>query len=193
MSEEDWLFLFTSLVAPRPIAWVSSVSASGVSNLAPYSSYTAVADDPPVLFLAAQRRPSGERKHTAKNILATSECVINVVDATHAERMALTAADVEGNEFMLAGVREESCTAISSPRVGGSAASFECRLREHHVVARVADCFFLSVVNVWVRGAIVSSLTPEVVESVKCVSTIGACGIEQYMTADGMIAIRNPV
>lgn len=192
MTEEDWLFLFTSLVSPRPIAWVSTLSTSGIPNLAPYSSYTTVADEPPVIFLGVQRRQSGERKHTAANILATRECVINVVDTKCVERMALTAADIDSNEFELAGVRAACSTAIASPRVDGAAASFECRLLEHHVAGRATDCFYLAVASVWLGDTLLTSLTPEVVRIVRDIATVGACGLEQYMTTEGMMIVRNP-
>jgi flavin reductase (DIM6/NTAB) family NADH-FMN oxidoreductase RutF len=86
------------VIAPRPIAWVSTVSATGVTNLAPFSFFTGVGSRPPsVLFCPANRRDGGQ-KDTLKNILATREFVINVVPYRLAEVMNLSSAELPSDE-----------------------------------------------------------------------------------------------
>ncbi|MFN3471182.1 MAG: flavin reductase family protein, partial [Aquificaceae bacterium] len=71
--------VLTSLVIPRPIAWVSTIGPEGVLNLAPFSFYNAVCDDPPVVFISISKRDNGKRKDTSRNIISTGEFVINFV------------------------------------------------------------------------------------------------------------------
>jgi flavin reductase (DIM6/NTAB) family NADH-FMN oxidoreductase RutF len=189
---DDWQLLFTTLVAPRPIALVSSISLSGKINLAPFSSYTPVCDDPPTLLLAIQRRSDGTRKHTARNILATRECAVSVVDSALARQMVMTSTEKDCNEFQLAGIEEESCVAVSVPRIRGAAATFECLLSRHHEVATTADCYYLSVKAIWIHDRIVTSVTARLIEEAKGIAVVGACSISNYMTTSGMILIRNP-
>lgn len=118
--------LLTASVLPRPIAWVSTRSADGIDNLAPYSFFTAVSSDPPVLQFA-----SIGRKDTVRNIRETGEFVICVttlelIDAVNATA-EYVAPDVD--EFTLAGLRREPSAAVAPARVAGSPVAFECRLR----------------------------------------------------------------
>ncbi len=122
-------------VVPRPIAFVSTVSADGVPNLAPFSYYTAIAADPPTLCFAPGRRSSdGERKDTLSNIEATGEFVVNVVTEDIGPAMNATAMDFppETNEFEVAELTPLPSRVVKPPRVGESPISMECKL--HQVV-----------------------------------------------------------
>ncbi|MGD0570153.1 MAG: flavin reductase family protein [Candidatus Sulfotelmatobacter sp.] len=128
--------LLLNSVAPRPIAWVSTMSASGQLNLAPFSFFNAVCVDPPLLaFAPGLRRPKqpeasqGEAKDTLRNIRETKEFVVNVVTYELAEAMNLTSGEYDAsvNEFELAKVTPEASTVVRPPRVAESPVSFECR------------------------------------------------------------------
>jgi flavin reductase (DIM6/NTAB) family NADH-FMN oxidoreductase RutF len=73
--------LLTGSVVPRPIGWASTVSATGVSNLAPFSFFTVVCVVPPMISLTISRNPDGREKHTLRNIRDTQEFCVNVVTA----------------------------------------------------------------------------------------------------------------
>ncbi len=121
------------VIAPRPIAWVSTVSASGVTNLAPFSFFTGVGSRPPsVLFCPANRRDGGP-KDTLKNILETQEFVINVVPYRLAEAMNLSSAELpsEESEFELTGVQVSDSAVVKAPGVSSSPVRMECRLLQH--------------------------------------------------------------
>jgi len=128
--KEDVHRILIGAVVPRPIGFVSTVSAEGVTNLAPFSFFNAVCSDPPVLCFAAARRGSGAKKDTLANIEATGEFVINIVSEEIAEPMNLTAGDYppEVDEFDLTGLTPVKSVLIKPPRVGQSHVSFECRL-----------------------------------------------------------------
>ncbi len=138
--------ILISAVAPRPIAWVSTVSGSGVANLAPFSFFNAVCAKPPLLaFAPGMRAPKkstaaggdaaasgGEPKDTLRNIRETQEFVINVVTWELAEAMNLTSGDYEAtiNEFELAKVRSAPSKVVRPWRVEESPVSFECKLHQ---------------------------------------------------------------
>lgn len=121
------------VIAPRPIAWVSTVSATGVTNLAPFSFFTGVGSRPPsVLFCPANRRDGGP-KDTLKNILETQEFVINVVPYRLAEAMNLSSAELpsEESEFQLTGLQVSRSAVVKAPGVSSSPIRMECRLLQH--------------------------------------------------------------
>jgi len=126
-------------VAPRPIAWVSTMSESGALNLAPFSFFNAVCVDPPLLaFAPGLRQPKqpqagkGEAKDTLRNIRETREFVVNIVTYELAEAMNLTSGEYEAsvNEFEVAKVTPQSSAIVRPPRVAESPVSFECNLHQ---------------------------------------------------------------
>jgi flavin reductase (DIM6/NTAB) family NADH-FMN oxidoreductase RutF len=124
-------------VAPRPIAWVSTVSATGQPNLAPFSFFNCISVDPPLLaFAPGLRAPKridsnhGEPKDTLRNVRDTKEFVVNVVTYDLREPMNITSGEYDRtvNEFELAGVTPVPSQIVRPPRVGESPVSFECKL-----------------------------------------------------------------
>lgn len=122
--------LMTDLVAPRPIAWVSTQDAEGRRNLAPFSYYQAVCSRPPMVVLSVAWLPDGRPKDTLANVLATRELVISHVGAPLAEAMNATSAPFphEVAEWDVCGVAAEPAAVVAPPRVAGSLACLECRL-----------------------------------------------------------------
>ena len=118
-------FLLTSLVVPRPIAWVSSLSPEGVRNLAPHSYFNIVSSDPPIVHFTQTGR-----KDTLHNVEASGEFVISLVSMELAEQMNLTAADFPPgeDEFTWAGVEAAASTHVAPPRVAAARAALECRV-----------------------------------------------------------------
>jgi len=128
-------------VAPRPIAWVSTLSASGQPNLAPFSFFNVMCVDPPLLGFAPGLRPPkeanalrGEPKDTLRNIRETKEFVVNVVTYELLEAMNVTSGEYDPsiNEFELARITPMPSALVKPARVGESPVSFECRL--HHIL-----------------------------------------------------------
>ena len=134
--------ILISAVAPRPIAWVSSLSSSGQPNLAPFSFFNAVCANPPLLAFATAMRlpkksaansagePGGEQKDTLRNIRETREFVVNVVTYELAEAMNLTSGEYDAsiNEFELAKLASAPSKLVRPQRVAESPVSFECKL-----------------------------------------------------------------
>lgn len=121
--------LLSACVIPRPIAWVTSRSSEGVINAAPFSFFNAITSNPPTIMISVSRR-DGERKDTARNILASGEFVVNVVNEALAEKMNLTSAPYPGtvSEIEEAGLSLSPSESISCPRVTESPLQLECTL-----------------------------------------------------------------
>jgi len=115
---------FNAIVGPRPIGWISTRSAAGALNLAPYSFFNAFNYTPPIVGFA-----SIGHKDTLRNIEQTGEFAWNLVTAPLAQAMNQTCAPVppEVSEFELAGLTPVASRVISVPRVRESPVSFECR------------------------------------------------------------------
>ncbi|MGH9607799.1 MAG: flavin reductase family protein [Terracidiphilus sp.] len=125
--------LMIGAIVPRPIAFVSSVDAAGVRNLAPFSYFTACSSNPPVVcFCTAVRSGPAPEKDTLRNVLATGEFVVNIVSEEIAEQMNKTSIDVapEVDEFELSGLTPLPSELVQPPRVGESKVQMECRLRQ---------------------------------------------------------------
>ena len=116
-----------ALIAPRPIAWISTVSAEGLRNLAPYSAFNTVASRPPFVMFS-----SDGPKDTLANIEATGEFCVNIPGDDLKEAMNATSGSYppEVDEFAIAGVTPAPCTNIAAPRVAEAPISIECRLNQ---------------------------------------------------------------
>jgi flavin reductase (DIM6/NTAB) family NADH-FMN oxidoreductase RutF len=127
--------LLTSVVVPRPIAWVATLAKDGRKNLAPFSYFTGVCADPPTIALGIGNRPDGTPKDTYRNIADTGVFTVNLVEEEFARPMNVSsgAFDYGVDEFTMAGVVSEPCRAIPCVRVKGARAVLECRLVDTHV------------------------------------------------------------
>ena len=139
VSHSELYAILLNSVAPRPIAWVSTISASGNLNLAPFSFFNAVCVDPPLLaFAPGLRQPRhaegshGEAKDTLRNVRETREFVVNIVTYELRESMNLTSGEYDAsvNEFELAKLTPQPSNIVRPPRVAESPVSFECRLHQ---------------------------------------------------------------
>jgi flavin reductase (DIM6/NTAB) family NADH-FMN oxidoreductase RutF len=121
--------LLIGCVVPRPIAWVSSLSADMIPNLAPFSFFMAVCNDPPTLAFSSGRR-AGHKKDTVQNIEYTQDFVVNLVDDALAEQMNLTSGEYpqEIDEFALTGLTAAPSVKVKAPRVLESPINLECRV-----------------------------------------------------------------
>ena len=122
--------LLTSALIPRPIAWVSSVSAQGHINLAPFSFFSGITWCPATLGFSVVNRPDGSRKDTIRNIEETKNFVVNMVSQDLASRMVETSATLPHgvNEAQKAGIPLVQSKTVVAPRVKEARVAFECAL-----------------------------------------------------------------
>ena len=124
--------LLIGSILPRPIAFVSTRSVDGINNLAPFSFFTAVSANPPVIGFSPMVNLESRRRDSRINAEARGEFCVNVVSETFAAQMNQTAVDVppEVDEFTLSGLTPIECDLIDAPRVAESHIAMECRLRQ---------------------------------------------------------------
>ena len=123
--------LLVGVILPRPIAFVSTLSADGVANLAPFSFFTAVCPNPPVVcFCNSVRLRDGSKKDTLRNVEATGEFVINVVSEDFAQKMVACSGDYpcDVSEFDVSGLTPIPSDIVKPPRVKESRVQMECKL-----------------------------------------------------------------
>jgi flavin reductase (DIM6/NTAB) family NADH-FMN oxidoreductase RutF len=121
--------LLIGLVAPRPIALVTSMNEHGQMNAAPFSAYNYLCTDPPIVALGVMNRPGKfVPKDTGHNIRRTGEFVINVVTEDLLDQMNITATDfpAEVDELAMAGLETEASTFVKVPRIRKAHAALEC-------------------------------------------------------------------
>jgi len=132
--------LMIGAIVPRPIAFVSTLSPDGIPNLAPFSYFTGISANPPVICFSPMRRGSdGGRKDTLNNIEATREFVVNIVSEEFAEKMNLCSEEFppEVNEFEVSGLTPVPSDLVKPARVKESHVNMECRLLQVvHVSAK---------------------------------------------------------
>ena len=133
LSVREIYTLMVQLITPRPIAWVSSLASTGVTNLAPYSFFNGVGANPPTVVFCPANQRDGSPKDSLRNVLATQEFVVNVVSSADAEIMNQSSANFssEISEFESLGIDTIASVKVSPPRVASALAQFECRLLQH--------------------------------------------------------------
>ncbi len=125
--------LLTGSVIPRPIGWISTIDESGINNLAPFSYFNIIGDDPPHVMFSTVRG-NNTNKDTLNNVLTNKQFVVNMVTEDLVAQMNATAQTVpaEIDEFELAGVTPIASTKIQPNRVKESPITFECEMVHHY-------------------------------------------------------------
>ena len=184
----------TATVTPRPIAWVSTRSADGVDNLAPFSFFQVVCDAPPTLLLSLGPRADGSEKDTLRNLRERGEVVIQLVSAAQAATMNATSASFPHgvSEFERCGVASLPAERVAPPRVAGAPVAFECRLAaiqpypaahpSHHLV-------FAEVLLAHIDDAVLADARH--VDPLK-LDLVGRLGGTGYATTRDLIHLRRP-
>lgn len=146
-------------VVPRPIGWISSVSAKGVPNLAPFSFFTVVSRNPPIVSISTLGKEDlSSHKDTLNNIQETGEFVVNVVSLPLVDAMHATAAEhpPDTDEFDVVGLEKAACDIVRVPRVAAAPVSMECKVERILSVGDVSDhVVFGTVVRFHLRDDVV--------------------------------------
>ncbi len=128
----DVYHALTGVVTPRPIAWVTTLSPTGVVNLAPFSFFNAFGANPPVVVFSPTLTRHGTKKDTLRNIEANGEFVIHSSVARLAETVNLTSRELppDESEVELAGLHTTPSVKVKPPRVTEAPTAFECRVMQ---------------------------------------------------------------
>ena len=138
-SARDIYKLMISLILPRPIAWVGTVGADGVQNLAPFSYFMGVSSKPPALAISVARGPGGKLKDSARNILESGEFTVSIASVALASAVNQSSASLpsDQSEFEFASLKPVTGERVSAPYPAEAAASMECRLIHSHDLGSV--------------------------------------------------------
>lgn len=180
-----------ALVAPRPIGWISTLSAEGVPNLAPFSFFNMIADRPPLVMFS-----SGRGKDSPVNAAATREFVVNIVGRALAQTMNATSIDAppQVDEFDHAGLERAASRLVAPPRVAAAPAALECRVTEviqpHGIDGADADATMVigEIVGVHIDD---SCLVDGMFDIVRA-GTVARLGYMDYATVDATFAMLRP-
>ncbi|HQX57678.1 MAG TPA: flavin reductase family protein [Burkholderiaceae bacterium] len=139
--------LLCGVVVPRPIAWITSISAGGIVNAAPFSSYNYVAHSPPMLAVNIGTR-NGELKDTARNIVQNGEFVVNVATESNMELMHQTSAEFapDTSEAQALDIALLPSTVVRPPRIAISPVQMECKLHQKVQLGRFNTLYIGEVV-----------------------------------------------
>jgi flavin reductase (DIM6/NTAB) family NADH-FMN oxidoreductase RutF len=123
--------LLTGIIVPRPIAWISTLTTEGKVNLAPFSAFTFVSHDPPMVGISVGVR-NGVMKDTARNILAHEEFVVNIADRALLQKLHESSFEYppEVSEADELGLTSEPSVHIRTPRIAEAPVAMECRLHQ---------------------------------------------------------------
>jgi flavin reductase (DIM6/NTAB) family NADH-FMN oxidoreductase RutF len=180
---------YKSIVVPRPIGWISTISRDGVVNLAPYSQFNNLGYDPPYVMFSANSLPgTGRRKDSAKNAADTGEFVVNMATYELREAVNITSQSLPPgtDEAALAGLEMIPCRIVKAPRVAASPVHLECRF--HCSLALPGNAF--DQVHHMVIGRVVGvhirddALTPEGKLDVVKIRPLARLGYFDYTTVD---------
>ena len=122
---------FKSLVFPRPIGWISSINKMGIANLAPYSYFNAIADEPPQIMFCSNGGSSHYKyKDSLSNILSTKEFVVNFATSSTRNQMNNSSKDFkpDEDEFILSKLKKKKSKLVKAPSVKESPVNLECTL-----------------------------------------------------------------
>ena len=193
MSQESTYKLLIGCVVPRPIAWVSTVGADGVNNLAPFSFFMGVCQEPPTIAFSSGPRAGG-RKDTVLNAQHTGDFVINVVDDDRAEQMNLTSGDypADVDEIALTGLTALPSVKVRAPRVAEAPINLECRVAQVIQVGRGPHNLVLGeIVHFHVRDDIYDAATGRV--DMHRLKPVGRLAGQAYSHINDIFEMKRPV
>lgn len=131
ITERDNYKLLIGSIIPRPIAFVTTLSEDGVLNAAPFSYFTILTANPPMIAVSVQRK-AGERKDTSRNAIAKGEMVVHITDGSYLEQVNRTAANLppEESEVTLTGLTPVASDRIAVPGIAEAHIRMECVLEQ---------------------------------------------------------------
>ncbi len=187
---------FKSCVVPRPIGWISTRSADGLDNLAPYSQFQMLTYDPPLVMFSANQTPEGKRKDSVVNTEATGEFVWNMAtyDLREAVNLSSTMVPPGIDEFEFTGLVKAPSVRVKPPRVAASPVQFECtyvqtvRLPGNGAMGTV-DMVIGKVIMIHIDDA---ALTAEGRIDIPKIRPLARLGYYDYTSVESVFELKRP-
>ena len=177
-------------IVPRPIAWISTLSADGVQNLAPYSFFTVASVNPPVLAITHIPSRAQAEKDTLKNLHAHPECVINIVSANQVEQANASSESLAStlSEFKQFDILSTPSQQVKPVSVAGSKVRYECQLREVINVSAGGQLILLDLIGVFIDDDLIKD---DLIDAFK-LDAIGKMGGADYNLTRDLIQAKRP-
>ena len=186
---------YKALVFPRPIGWISSLSKQGIPNLAPYSYFNAVADEPPqVMFCSNGDSAYGGFKDSLSNILSTKEFVVNFATSATRDAMNISSSNYKPNEdeFVAARLKKRKSKLVKAPSVYDSPVNLECKLLKTLKLKtnskKLSTMVIGEVIGIYINNKFIKNKR---VDSVS-MRYISRMGYSEYSTVSSKFNLRRP-
>lgn len=180
-------------ISPRPIAWISTLNSEGSANIAPYSFFTVASCKPAVLSVTQVNPSDKTNKDTLSNLMATKECVVNIVSQELVEKMNQSCANYPSDisEFDAANIAQAPSLLVNAPSVAGSKVRFECKLREVISISNEpggGKMMLLDVVGICINDSVMSNgyIDP------KLLNAVGKMGGDYFSTTKDKFVLKRP-
>jgi flavin reductase (DIM6/NTAB) family NADH-FMN oxidoreductase RutF len=195
LSSSQVYHLMTQSVIPRPIAWVLTESENKSYNLAPFSYFTAVSSQPPLLMISVGKKPTGEWKDTKLNAVSTEKLVIHIPSVGSEEQVTKTSAtlayghsEVEENDIKLVDFE-----GFDLPRVEGCAIAFGCSLFQ---VQEIGDApqslIFAQIESIFIDDSMVSDSDNRLNIDALTINPLTRLGGSEFANLDQVITVSRP-
>lgn len=190
--------MLTQVVIPRPVAWVLSESDSGNYNLAPFSFFTAVCSDPPVIMISVgASKPDGSAKDTYANIIKNERFVLHIAGSDLAQEVTQSAASLPHGESELAHCELETVAfeGFELPRVLGPKVALACKLYQHQDIGNSNQhLIFGQIEKIWLDDTVVAEdAKGRLKVNAEAVDPIARLGGLEYVTFGDIVSVPRPL
>ncbi|SIS77024.1 flavin reductase family protein [Neptunomonas antarctica] len=186
----------TQVIIPRPVAWVLSEHQNGQYNLAPFSYFSAVCSDPPIMMISVGKKPDGSEKDTYRNIIEREQFIIHIAGSELAESVTKSSAvlDAGVSEIELCDLHTTPVEGFPLPRIIGPKIAMSCRFYEEKQIGSSGQhLLFGQVEKVWLDDGIVSiDENGRIKVNASIVDPLGRLGGNEYTTFGEILDISRP-
>ncbi|AIW18680.1 flavin reductase family protein [Vibrio coralliilyticus] len=187
--------LMTQTVIPRPIAWVLTESGEADYNLAPFSYFTPVSSNPPLLMFSVGKKPTGEIKDTTRNVLETGRMVVHIANADLAEQVTQTSATLPHgeSEVALAALELIDFEGFELPRIKDCPIAFGCKLFEVKEIGETPQSLiFAQIEDIYIAPEVIGDNQERLVVDALKVNPLSRLGGSQYANLDQTFTVARP-
>ncbi|WP_156905247.1 flavin reductase family protein [Neptunomonas japonica] len=196
MSMNSVYHVLTQIIIPRPVAWVLTEHQNGKYNLAPFSYFSAVCADPPIMMISVGKKPDGSEKDTYQNIIERGNFVIHIASSDLAGVVTKSSAVLEQgkSEVDLCDLETVDVEGFSLPRVIGPKVAMSCRLYEEKTLGNNGQHLIFGVIEkVWLDERVaVTNEKGRLEVSAAAVDPISRLGGNEYATLGDVLNIPRP-
>lgn len=187
--------LMTQTIIPRPIAWVLTDSGEQNYNLAPFSYFTPVSSNPPLMMFSVGKKPTGEVKDTTRNVLETGRMVIHIAHEQQAELVTQSAATLEhgDSEVLASEIELVEFEGFDLPRVKDCPIAFGCKLFEVKEIGETPQSLiFAEIETLFIDPSVIDDRADRVVVDALKVNPLARLGGSQYAVLEKVFSVARP-